>query len=34
VNGLKLEQEAKDRLLALKPGNYIGLAQKIAGLVK
>jgi len=34
VNGLKLEQEAKDRLLALKPGNYIGLAQQIASLVK
>jgi adenylosuccinate lyase len=30
VNGLELEQEAKDRLLALKPFTYVGVAAKLA----
>jgi len=30
VNGLKLEQAAKDRLLALKPNTYIGVAGLLA----
>jgi adenylosuccinate lyase len=30
VNGLEISQEAKDRLLALKPHNYTGLAAELA----
>jgi adenylosuccinate lyase len=30
VNGLDLQQEAKDRLLALKPQTYVGVAATLA----
>jgi adenylosuccinate lyase len=30
VNGLELQQEAKDRLLALKPHTYVGVAAELA----
>lgn len=30
VNGLEIDQEAKDRLLALKPHTYVGLAAELA----
>ncbi|MEY4066812.1 MAG: hypothetical protein RIQ44_24, partial [Actinomycetota bacterium] len=33
VNGLNLEQEAKDRLLQLKPQTYIGVATELASRV-
>ena len=34
VNGLEIGQDAKDRLLQLKPQTYIGLAQSLAGRVQ
>lgn len=33
VSGLDISQQAKDRLLLLKPENYVGMAAKIAGSV-
>ncbi len=33
VNGLEISQEAKDRLLALRPGTYVGLAAELARLI-
>jgi adenylosuccinate lyase len=33
VNGLKISQEAKGRLLALRPNNYVGLAAELAKLI-
>ena len=34
VNGLNLEQEAKDRLLSLKPNTYVGVAAALAARVQ
>jgi adenylosuccinate lyase len=34
VNGLNLEQEAKDRLLSLKPNTYVGVASALAARVQ
>ena len=34
VNGLHLEQEAKDRLLSLKPNTYVGVAAALAARVQ
>lgn len=31
INGLMIPQEAKDRLLAMTPSSYVGLAEKLAG---
>ena len=33
VNGLEISQEAKGRLLALRPNNYVGLAAELAKLI-
>lgn len=33
VNGLEISQDAKDRLLALRPNNYTGLAAELAKLI-
>ncbi len=30
INGLSIPQDAKDRLLAMTPGSYVGLAEKLA----
>jgi adenylosuccinate lyase len=34
VNGLNLEQEAKDRLLSLKPNTYVGVAAALAARIQ
>jgi adenylosuccinate lyase len=34
VNGLDLQQEAKDRLLALKPQTYVGVASDLAARIQ